>query len=362
MTPRASHSGNPFITGQAVRDADFVGRENNLRQVEQFLNDKHARHLLITGHRRSGKTSFLKKLQRLHQTPERVFVYFNLQDKADISLSKLTAHLRERTMRVLPFEHPYYSKKSFPEYLNAALENSSKSIVWLFDEFDVMCPSVSGQSEKSLEARSAFADWLENLHLLHPYIAEKLKIIFAVGTNYRENIEKTCGKLAKNAKIIRLDELALPDIRSLLSLAIPIVFSDDAVLYLTKLSGGHPFFLQIIAAEAFEYAENNHLQLIDKEIIDKILPETLATYRFSLNSIWDGFKDAERQTLSTISACSTENEQPTFDILKSRVHTNSEQLATIIKSLKYNGFIQETEAHTFYPTAGLLNFTLTETE
>jgi len=73
---------NPFVVGSWVRDADFFGRAELIREI--LDGERHS--LWVLGARRLGKTSLLREVEhRTHRSRETPFValYWDLQGSAD---------------------------------------------------------------------------------------------------------------------------------------------------------------------------------------------------------------------------------------------------------------------------------------
>ncbi len=351
----ATNHANPFITGQAVRDTDFIGRKSELAEVSEFLQTPNSVHLIITGQRRCGKTSFLKKIQNTFQSQERNILYFNLQDKADVSLNRVVEFIRARTERHLNFDHPFYEKQSFGEYLEAALEHTQTQLVWLFDEFDVMCPDATEVARKTLEARMAFCDYLNHIQLHRPSITRWLKIIYAIGTNYAESVSHTCGRMVKSAQRIRLATLSDEEIDGILNMSKPLEFCAEAKARLSKLSGGNPYFLQILAADAYEHAESRSKQSIELQDVDLIISETIARFEVGFDSIMDGFKTTEKKVLKTIAELET---NATFEQILEKSKLEDEVLEKSLKTLIHNDFIKKNRQKGYTFSAEILKHSL----
>ena len=71
---------NPYVAGNPVKGALFVGRDEILRQLEElWLNPGQVDSLVLYGHRRMGKSSILKNLPRRLDPARNWIVDFNLQ-------------------------------------------------------------------------------------------------------------------------------------------------------------------------------------------------------------------------------------------------------------------------------------------
>ena len=136
---------NPFNTGSYARGEGFFGRSDILKKISNFLENPNQNTFVINGQRRIGKTSLLRKIQE--ESPEKQFtpIYFDLQDKGDLTLSEILFHLMETIAIELEIKNVEFTKKDFEKnyrvfdgkFLPAVLSHDTK-IILLFDEFDIM--------------------------------------------------------------------------------------------------------------------------------------------------------------------------------------------------------------------------------
>lgn len=82
---------NPYIAGNPVGNTgSFVGRADVKREVLRVLRNPNQNTLVLFGQRRIGKTSILQYLES-NLSNDKLYhpVYFDLQDKASYSLSRV---------------------------------------------------------------------------------------------------------------------------------------------------------------------------------------------------------------------------------------------------------------------------------
>ena len=74
---------NPFITSAEVyAENDFFDREEVLREIEKFIEREKDYNFLLSGQRRIGKTSVLKKIEKLHNNNNSKAILFNKSFKS----------------------------------------------------------------------------------------------------------------------------------------------------------------------------------------------------------------------------------------------------------------------------------------
>ena len=98
---------NPYIAGNPVRgETLFVGRSDILRDVQSLLRDPNANAIALYGQRRIGKTSILFQLEeQLAESGKYLPVYFDLHDKADLSLAQILFRLAGQIARYVDVPH-----------------------------------------------------------------------------------------------------------------------------------------------------------------------------------------------------------------------------------------------------------------
>ncbi len=89
---------NPYITGNPVGGGPaLVGRADVLREALRALRRPQNNAIVLYGQRRIGKTSILQHLAaQLPAEGDYRPVYFDLQDKADLSLGRVLQDLALR--------------------------------------------------------------------------------------------------------------------------------------------------------------------------------------------------------------------------------------------------------------------------
>ncbi len=335
---------NPYITGQAVRSDDFFGRAEDLQKVEDFLRQDKKTHLFITAHRRSGKTSFLKEIQTRFATKNKVILYLNLQDKADTNLQIVLKQIRNRTGKHLNFSHPYYNKQAFGEYINAALENKDKQLVWLFDEFDVMNPDNTEPDAPNINARNAFQHFFTQLPLQYENIRKNLKIIYAAGTNYAEE-SSAYKKTNTHSAFLQLSPLNLNDTRKLLSLTDLPDYDSEALKLFYEQTGGNPFFSQILASEIYDEAQAKRKSKIDRKIIEKSVKKSIIHFDTGIGSIWEMFRVREKEILQIASHLLNHESDISVENIRQNSNFPVSEIQDSLKSLVFNQFIKKAEGN-----------------
>ncbi len=107
---------NPYIAGNPVGGGEaFIGRADVLRDVLRVLKSPNENGMVLYGQRRIGKTSVLQELAAsLLQKGPYAPVYFDLQDKAALSLDNVLHQLAEQILDKLEIPRPDNLNDDFP--------------------------------------------------------------------------------------------------------------------------------------------------------------------------------------------------------------------------------------------------------
>ncbi|MBT3210001.1 MAG: AAA family ATPase [Bacteroidetes bacterium] len=283
---------NPFITSAEVyAENDFFDREEVLREIEKFIEREKDYNFLLSGQRRIGKTSVLKKIEKLHNNNNSKAIYITLQAEGETDLNDLLNKIAQRIAKELDFEFKIIiNENSFiSEFLPLLKKNlKNRKLILLFDEFDVL-----GELESIREFKKTFS-----YHRFIPYCAaiiEKLKqnniplkIVFAIGRNYKDLDTARFGQITKFGQQIEIGYFSNEIVKQLLAQADNILpISDDAKQKIFEITGGQPYFTQCLAHIAFDLALDKNLQNINLQTVEESLPIAIKRYSNGVIWIWD---------------------------------------------------------------------------
>ncbi|MCP4218560.1 MAG: hypothetical protein GY765_28255 [bacterium] len=326
-------SDNPFITGTPARGSGFIGRESIIDKIGDFLNNKSQYNLLIFGQRRIGKTSLLRKLQDDRFLPFPIApVYLNLQDKAGIPIHKLLYDIALRLVTDLEMDmevksedftegraEAFFTRHFFPLVAGAMPEN--KQLLLLFDEFDVLgdTEDVHGDAEVESFASRRFIPFITGLV---EEIKEKnypVKIIFAVGRNYKDLAPRRFGGILKFGSQEELGYFSLQGLRGLLMESSQwIPFSEEAVEEVYRLTAGHPYFSQCLASAAFEAAEKEKAAQVSAEMVSSRFHTAIKRSASGVFWVWDSLAPRDRVHLYIIALLKKESAAITLETIRKK--------------------------------------------
>jgi formylglycine-generating enzyme required for sulfatase activity len=354
-------SKNPFNTGSPARGDDFFGRGKIIASIISFLRKKKENNFLIFGQRRIGKTSLLRKLQDAPELIENAFpVYFNLQDKASTQLQKLLYEIASRIVSDLDlkiaikagdFEDDnasfYFRKNFIPQVMERLL--NKKQLLLLFDEFDVLgeIEDVEDDSTVDTFASKRFIPFTATL--IEEIQAKKypVKLIFAVGRNYKDLEPKRFGQIMKFGPQEELAYFSKEESRQLLkSSESSIPFDAEAMDEIYSLTSGHPYLTQCLASVSFDAAEQNNTGCITRDIVRHNVISAVKNYSSGVYWIWDSLSVNDRIILYLMAALRKENRPITMDSIRGKADASNltpvvDNLSQTLDKLKSFKFVKD---------------------
>jgi len=294
---------NPYIAGNPVGNTDaFIGRDDVLREVLRVLRQPEQNAITLYGQRRIGKTSVLQSLlKRLPQEGNYRPVYFDLQDKAALSLGRVLAELARTVASELNLPAPDLGKDPetafrrdwLPGVLSALPVDTS--LVLLFDEFDVLA------DPKSSQAASAFFPYLRDLLALD---RARLQFVFVLGRNPGDlsSIALSIFKGTASQRVSLLSEKNAEKLVRLSEQNNSLNWKSEAVTAAWKLTHGHPFLTQALCSQIWErvHDETDSPAPVSPADVESSISTTLEASRNTLEWLWDGLGPAERIVASAL--------------------------------------------------------------
>jgi branched-chain amino acid transport system substrate-binding protein len=323
-----SHPINPYIAGNPVGNTNaFVGRADILRDVVRVLRRPQDNAIVLYGQRRIGKTSVLQHLKAQLPTQGKYCpIYFDLQDKATLTLGQVVSGLAQEiayalkqtkpdlgdqpeitfqetwllnVLQNLPKDLGDQPEITFREtWLPNVLQNLPKdtALVLLFDEFDVLA---APQAE---QAGAAFFPYLRQLLSSD---SQRLNFIFVIGRNVAD-LTNIALSLFKGIDTKRVSLLKQEDTEKLVRLSednSSLNWPTEAVEYVWQRTNGHAFFTQQLCSHVWEQAYDEAPETIPTatpENIENVIFDALESSRNTLEWLWDGLPPAERVVASAL--------------------------------------------------------------
>jgi tetratricopeptide (TPR) repeat protein len=298
MLDVGSNIRSPYVTGISVGGSSaFVGRGALLKKVLLMLSRPRDNAIVLFGQRRIGKTSILDHLTAI-LFKESLFlpVYFDLQDKATWSLDKIVRSLAAKISTLLNLsaeELDSCTSDSFrdswlPSILETRLEN--KSLVLLFDEFDVL-------SDPDLEQSSS--DFFLYLHTLMRLSPSRLKFVFVIGRNINDldHIALSLLKVTSSIHVSLLNQEEAVDLIRLSESGESLFWDKDAVDRVIQLTNGHPLLTQHVCQNVWDHLHLSGAGIskpVGSDDVDGVIGDVLDECRHAVEWLWDGLPAATR--------------------------------------------------------------------
>ena len=298
---------NPYIAGNPVGNTPtFVGRDDVFREVMRILRNPGQNAITLYGQRRIGKTSMLQyMITRLPQEGSYQTVYFDLQDKATLSLDGILYDLAVRISDKLSLPTPksdsFTSKTFKTDFIPSILNNLSKnsSLVLLLDEFDVLA------DPKSVKTGAVFFPYLRELLSLDPI---KLQFVFVLGRNITDlnAIALSLFKGVPSQRVSLLSEDETIRLMRVTEIEPPsLIWSDKAAKRVWELTHGHPFLTQQLCSVIWENAhedDSDSVPHITQNKVDAAVSAALEASRNTLEWLWGGLGPAQRMVTAALAA------------------------------------------------------------
>jgi ABC-type branched-subunit amino acid transport system substrate-binding protein len=293
---------NPYIIGRPINERElFFGRESIFRFVEYHLKQGE-KVILLDGQRRIGKSSVLRNIPKFVASDEFVFVPFDLQDYSQEPLSsilvslaqEIIAHLKLNADKIrLPSiadleAEPYiFSGKFLPQVYEALGE---RNLVLLLDEFDIL------GIDYSVSVVEDFFPYLQSIL----EVDRKLFTILFLGRQSPDlpNL-LSLFKDAPYQEIGLLDEVSTKRLITNPAQGI-LEYEPEAIKAILELSGGHPYFTQVICFAIFGRARDLDNWTVTRADVESIVDKAIESAEAGLAWFWDGLSIPEKVVFSAV--------------------------------------------------------------
>ena len=301
---------NPYIPGPPLRPGSrlFVGREDVFDFVRSNIGAGGQHNVLVlTGQRRTGKTSLALRLPQELDQGRYVAVYVDGQALGtepgtglflrDLSLG-ICDGLEEYGIECNPLaldDSGRAATERFErEFLSQALNAiGARSLVLAFDEFEELEARVQ---EGKIDA--TIFGFLRHLMQHIPNLA----FVF-VGTHRLQELHEDYWSvffsLALHHKIGFLDEKVAR--RLITEPTKQDIFDPLAVDEIVRLTAGHPYFVQLLCHYLVNLRNRSRLQMITAQHVRDIVPDILVQAEGHLTHLWNS-ASSEEQAIMAASA------------------------------------------------------------
>lgn len=256
MVGRATVSGpvvNPYVVGNPVTGALFVGREDILRRLEELWGGLGVRpSVILYGHRRMGKSSILHNIGARFGAETRV-VDFNMQRVGMVNTTgellynlalALHSALRDRAALTEPEEaafnahNPYTAFDQFLKQADAA--RGALRFIVTVDEFELLEKRIA---EGQVEAR--LLDYWRGLIHTYPWFVLAFAGLHTLEEMHQDYWHPLFGSVV-SISISFLDAAATRRLLTDPGGDFPLDYDLDALEAIATLTRGQPYLVQLI--------------------------------------------------------------------------------------------------------------------
>jgi GTP diphosphokinase / guanosine-3',5'-bis(diphosphate) 3'-diphosphatase len=256
---------NPYGPSPVGRRPFFVGRSAEVQQILAHLEGQGARHMLIRGPKRIGKSSLLDHLARYHLDHFKAVVRLDLQslpnealrfDRLLARLAELLAQKAEPHGRLPQLDTAALARdpvRAFGRFLAEIHDQTDpERLVVLLDELGVVASRLRGTGQD----REFFDQWraLLNDERVFPHLA----LIAALPDYTLERILSGAARGAVRAPL-RVGELGIPirlavldesDARDLITAPVRshLEYEPADLALLLDETGGHPYYIHLVCS------------------------------------------------------------------------------------------------------------------
>jgi len=290
---------NPFIVGNPVRSADmFFGRKREFEYVRATLADQRQGCVIVlTGERRTGKTSILYQISDGRLGEGSVAVFLDMQGLIVENDRELLSIIASRIQKACPRED-HQSDGSFREtpfvgfsnFLSGSLERlGGKRLLLLIDEYELIEERIS-----SGKLSREVPNFLNSLLEANPSLSLVL-------TGSRSlDLKPLWRPLLAKSSFREISFLDRSDAEDLIRFPLlgKAIFKLSVLEAIIRLTNGHPFFTQLVGQTLVDVLNEEEKVEVDKvafgEVVERIVenPPPQLLYR------WEGFSAGEKLTLA----------------------------------------------------------------
>ncbi len=311
---------NPYLNRVAIRDCtQFFGRRKEVARIFSRIGASRPQSISVVGDRRIGKSSLLNyiltaEIQRQHlaRPEEYVFVFFDLQQRRNLSLNGFLEEWLTEIRRVVGEGAPaaqgsFDGVRAILEFLRGA----HRKLIAIFDEFDIITSN-----------RAFSADFFAFLRSL----ANNYEVAYI--TSSGRDLQELChtDQIADSPFFniftnVYLRQFTNDEVRELIirpsALAgIPLEAYVDEI---RRFGGNFPFYIQIACSNYFEQLQDGAL---DRAAIEALFDDEV---RGHFRYLWEHFSEVEHAVCRAVA----DGQQPA----KEQTH--------VLEDLKRAGYVIE---------------------
>nr|MDZ8039209.1 ATP-binding protein [Nostoc sp. CreGUA01] len=293
---------NPYVIGRPISEPKILfGRQKQIAFIEENLRQGE-KVILLHGQRRIGKSSLLQNIPKLFTLDNSAFVSFDLEYHSQEKLENLLENLAETIVEQLEIppekvaipkaqqieqEKDIFCAKFLPQIYEHLKD---RNLVLLLDEFDALNNKHIGVDLESLFKQ------LKNI--IHNN--SRLSAIVFAGRKPAD-----ISNLLKIFPEVPIAEVGLLDNESITQLIIQpvagyLTYEPEAIEAITKLSAGHPYFIQILCFAVFSRARELQKLEVAQEDVENIIDRAVELAEAGFAWYWEALSVVEKVVFSAI--------------------------------------------------------------
>ena len=300
---------NPYNISKPARSRSmFFGRKDIIDYVVNHVNKKGSNNILVLhGERRIGKTSILLQLKDNFLSQKHIPVYIDMHAITCKGTDIFFYNLSRCILNSLEKENLVMDKLCLEEFRKAPAANFNRKIlnpieekledrklVLMFDEIEELYNLVK---DRKIDEKT--------LYFLRDTIQERKKICFIfTGAHQLTEIKGQYWSTLLNMTVHkRVDTLSKNDTMDLIMKPVEkydMRYQESAKEYIFQISGGHPYFAQLVCYEMVEYHNKTQKSYLKIHDINNALDRICEKGNYPLQFIWEQSEKNERIILAAL--------------------------------------------------------------
>jgi len=331
---------NPYIYGEPIRaDRMFFGRVAERSEILRGVTKANKQNYLITGPRRSGKTSLLYQLKARLEFPFMALMVTpeSMGHQHHEIFRGLLLRLRDQVLETVREELPqidwyitsanantpidmfnYYFEKDVRRILaNLSRISPQARVVLLIDEATFLLGESLEKSEKVHDSRQEFLR-----HLLQTF--DRVGCVLA-GTPQILRMTSVTSPLYNIFSGIKLRGLSRQETEMLIrepARSVGVEFEDEAVDKIVELGGCSPYYTQALCAMSLESANEDERQSVLLPDVQRATGTVLDKLSYGFQSLWEALEIDEQEMLARIAKEPAVMDRTNQDVISRLVDMN----------------------------------------
>ncbi|MEW5936646.1 MAG: ATP-binding protein [Candidatus Thermoplasmatota archaeon] len=279
---------NPYSAEHPVHPSKFAGRQEQLREFADFMQDTlagNSKNICVLGEWGIGKTSLLRKMKEIAETNGCIVALIELDETLDSYASVLetiTANLAKEAK----------NRKGLPAKIGEALENLTLSVNYgpvgiagprnkaerpNIVRFEEDIESIHGKLkipmlimldnvESIINIKGALFSLRNVFQKLQSMGGVRCMLVLAGRETLFRDIRSVSEPVARFFWGVSLKPFSLADTKEAIEKPLAgtnIVFESKVIDKIHAVSGGHPFFIQVFAYTLFKHRTSNCITMRD---------------------------------------------------------------------------------------------------